>query len=120
MKLTEKSFAALLAGVALASTTAFAEPAVQPGETLESLSKAKIATTVNGQPGTLKEVLNQEKLTVISESAQPAPAATAPASTQPEQPVEAPEAAPTENAPAQAAPNETPTEAPAAPTAAAE
>lgn len=114
MKLTEKSFAALVAGIALASTTAFAEPAVQPGETLESLSKAKIATTVNGQPGNLKEVLSKENLTVISESAQSAPQAATPAAAQPEQPVQAPEAAAPETAPEQAAPAEAPAEAPAA------
>ncbi|MEL4296805.1 hypothetical protein [Acinetobacter ursingii] len=33
------------------SMTAFAEQPVQAGETLESLSKAKVTTTVNGQPG---------------------------------------------------------------------
>lgn len=30
------------------SATAFAEPAIQPGDTLESLSKVKVSTAVNG------------------------------------------------------------------------
>ena len=32
----------------LMSATAFAEPPIQPGDTLESLSKVKVMTTVNG------------------------------------------------------------------------
>jgi len=32
------------------SASAFAEPPIQPGDTLESLSQAKVTTTVNGQP----------------------------------------------------------------------
>ena len=31
------------------SASAFAEPHIQPGDTLESLSQAKVTTTVNGQ-----------------------------------------------------------------------
>ena len=34
------------------SSVAFAEPAIQPGETLESLSKARITTNVNTQAAT--------------------------------------------------------------------
>ena len=34
---------------ALMATTAFAEPQVQPGDSLENLSKVKVSTTVNGQ-----------------------------------------------------------------------
>ncbi|MFT4020530.1 MAG: hypothetical protein QM666_03310 [Acinetobacter sp.] len=45
----------------IATTAAFAEPAVQPGETLESLSKAKVTTTVNGQPGSLQDLISSGK-----------------------------------------------------------
>lgn len=54
----------LIAG--LASASVFAEPAVQPGETLESLSKAKITTTVNGQPGSLNELIASGKIQPIT------------------------------------------------------
>jgi len=37
----------------LCSMAAMAEPAVQPGDTLESLSKVKVTTTVNGHPALL-------------------------------------------------------------------
>lgn len=47
----------LLAGLSVASVSAFAEPPVQAGETLESLSKVKVTTTVNGQPGSLNELI---------------------------------------------------------------
>jgi hypothetical protein len=60
------------------SITAFAEPAVQPGETLESLSKVKVTTTVNGQPGSLKELAESGKIKIISDTAeQPTSEATA-------------------------------------------
>lgn len=35
---------------------AFAEPPIQPGDTLESLSRVKIETTVNGQAGSLEQM----------------------------------------------------------------
>ena len=38
------------------SVAAFAEPPVQPGETLESLSKAQIITKVNGQEASLESL----------------------------------------------------------------
>lgn len=65
----------LLSVVTFASMTAFAEPAVQPGETLESLSKAKLITTVNGQPGTIQQVLTDKNLQVVQDSAAPTQAA---------------------------------------------
>lgn len=68
------------------TTAVFAEPAVQPGETLESLSQAKVNTTVNGQPGSLQELMSSGKYTPVA-----APQPTTPASTAPS----APEAAPT-------------------------
>ena len=52
----------LIAGII--SVAAFAEPAVQPGETLESLSQAKITTTVNGQPGSLQELAASGKIKI--------------------------------------------------------
>lgn len=41
---------------AMFATSAFAEPPIQPGDTLESLSKATVQTTVNGQPGSLEQM----------------------------------------------------------------
>ena len=41
---------------AMFASSAFAEPPVQPGDTLESLSKATVQTTVNGQPGSLEQM----------------------------------------------------------------
>lgn len=41
----------------LMSAAAFAEPPIQPGDTLESLSKVKVVTTVNGQPGSIEELV---------------------------------------------------------------
>ena len=58
----------LIAGII--SVAAFAEPAVQPGETLESLSQAKITTTVNGQPGSLQELAASGKIKILGDSAQ--------------------------------------------------
>ena len=58
----------LIAGII--SVAAFAEPAVQPGETLESLSQAKITTTVNGQPGSLKELAASGKIKILGDAAQ--------------------------------------------------
>ncbi|PVZ87584.1 hypothetical protein C9426_11055 [Serratia sp. S1B] len=54
------------------ATAAFAEPAVQPGETLESLSQVKVNTTVNGQPGSLADLMSSGKYTPV---ATPQPAA---------------------------------------------
>ncbi|MFW1825391.1 hypothetical protein ACG9WU_19715, partial [Acinetobacter baumannii] len=39
----------LIAIMGIISSVAFAEPAIQPGETVESLSKARITTNVNTQ-----------------------------------------------------------------------
>lgn len=68
----------LLAGLSAASFSAFAEPPVQAGETLESLSKAKVTTTVNGQPGSLNELLSSGQIKLAegqpnANVAQPAP-----------------------------------------------
>jgi hypothetical protein len=47
------------------SASAFAEPHIQPGDTLESLSQAKVTTTVNGQPGSIQELVAQGKLNCL-------------------------------------------------------
>ena len=48
------------------SVTAFAEPKVQPGESLESLSKVKMSTTVNGQAASLQELVASGQIRIIS------------------------------------------------------
>lgn len=58
---------ALLTGLGLASVSALAEPAVQAGETLESLSKVKINTTVNGQPGSLNELVSSGQVKLLGD-----------------------------------------------------
>lgn len=50
----------------LMSATAFAEPPIQPGDTLESLSKAKVVTTVNGQPGSLQDIVASGQVRIVS------------------------------------------------------
>ncbi|WP_168414342.1 hypothetical protein [Acinetobacter indicus] len=52
----------------LMSATAFAEPPIQPGDTLESLSKAKVVTTVNGQPGSLQDIVASGQVRIVSEA----------------------------------------------------
>ncbi|KGT46059.1 MULTISPECIES: hypothetical protein [unclassified Acinetobacter] len=59
----------------LLSLNAWAEPPVQPGETLESLSKARITTTVNGQNASLENLVNSGQIRLIQPTGQaPAPA----------------------------------------------
>ena len=48
------------------SISAFAEPAVQAGETLESLSQAKISTTINGQPGSIQELIQSGQVRLLN------------------------------------------------------
>ncbi|MEW7119185.1 hypothetical protein [Acinetobacter nosocomialis] len=50
----------------LCSMAALAEPAVQPGETLESLSKVKVTTTVNGQPGSISDLVKSGQVQPVS------------------------------------------------------
>ncbi|MFC1396607.1 hypothetical protein [Acinetobacter lactucae] len=50
----------------LCSMAAMAEPAVQPGDTLESLSKVKVTTTVNGQPGSISDLVNSGQVQQVS------------------------------------------------------
>ena len=57
------------------SVSAFAEPPVQPGETLESLSKAKISTKVNGQEASLESLVNSGQIRLVDpRAAAPQPA----------------------------------------------
>lgn len=48
------------------SVSAFAEPAVQAGETLESLSQAKISTTINGQPGSIQDLIQSGQVRLVN------------------------------------------------------
>lgn len=92
--------AQLLCSVALItgtlSMTAFAEAPVQAGETLESLSQVKVSTTVNGQPGSIADLVNSGKVQVIAGVQPSAPAM---------QPAPAPEMAGGAEAPMQAPAN---------------
>lgn len=56
------------------SASAFAEPPIQPGNTLESLSQAKITTTVNGQPGSIQELLNSGQIKLLEPNVANVPA----------------------------------------------
>jgi len=49
------------------SAGAFAEPPVQAGETLESLSKARISTTVNGQQASLESLVNSGQIRLVNQ-----------------------------------------------------
>lgn len=49
------------------SAGAFAEPPVQAGETLESLSKAKISTTVNSQQASLESLVNSGQIRLVNQ-----------------------------------------------------
>lgn len=48
------------------SISAFAEPPIQAGDTLESLSKVKISTTINGQTGSLQELIANGQIRIVS------------------------------------------------------
>ena len=50
---------------ALMATTAFAEPLVQPGDSLENLSKVKVSTTVNGQAASLQELVASGQIRIV-------------------------------------------------------
>ncbi len=58
----------LIAG--LMSAAVMAEPPIQPGDTLESLSKVKINTTVNGQPGSIQELVASGQVRIVEAPAQ--------------------------------------------------
>ena len=49
----------------LMSATAFAEPAIQPGDSLESLSKVKVTTTVNGQVGSIQDLVTSGQIRIV-------------------------------------------------------
>lgn len=71
----------------LMSATAFAEPPIQPGDTLESLSKVKVMTTVNGQAGSIQDLVASGQIRIVdanqvaSASTQNTSEAVSPAST---------------------------------------
>lgn len=52
----------------LMSATAFAEPAIQPGDSLESLSKVKVTTTVNGQVGSIQDLVTSGQIRIVDAS----------------------------------------------------
>lgn len=47
------------------SISAFAEPPIHAGDTLESLSKVKISTTINGQAGSLQELIANGQIRIV-------------------------------------------------------
>ena len=53
------------------SASAFAEPPIQPGDTLESLSQAKVTTTVNGQSGSIQELVSSGQIKLLDPNAAP-------------------------------------------------
>ncbi len=52
----------------LMSATAFAEPAIQPGDSLESLSKVKVTTSVNGQAGSIQDLVTSGQIRIVDAS----------------------------------------------------
>ena len=53
------------------SASAFAEPPIQLGDTLESLSQAKVMTTVNGQPGSIQELVSSGQIKLLDPNTAP-------------------------------------------------
>lgn len=49
----------------LMSVTAFAEPPIQSGDSLESLSKVVITTTVNGQSGSIQDLVSRGQIQIV-------------------------------------------------------
>lgn len=73
------------------SAGAFAEPPVQAGETLESLSKAKISTTVNGQQASLESLVNSGQIRLVNQPmSAPAQPGQQPQQSMPNQPMPTP------------------------------
>lgn len=56
----------------LMSAAAMAEPPIQPGDTLQSLSQVKITTTVNGQQGSIQELVASGQVRIADAAAQQA------------------------------------------------
>ena len=52
----------------LMSATAFAEPAIQAGDSLDSLSKVKVSTTVNGQAGSIQDLVASGQIRILDAS----------------------------------------------------
>lgn len=55
-------------GLSIFSLTVYAEPPLQAGDTLESLSKVSIQTSVNGQPGSIQDLVDSGQIQVIQGS----------------------------------------------------
>ncbi len=55
-------------GLSIFSLTVYAEPPLQAGDTLESLSKVSIQTSVNGQPGSIQDLVDSGRIQVIQGS----------------------------------------------------
>ena len=56
----------------LMSATAFAEPAIQAGDSLDSLSKVKVSTTVNGQAGSVQDLVASGQIRIVDANQTPA------------------------------------------------
>ena len=56
----------------LMSATAFAEPAIQAGDSLDSLSKVKVSTTVNGQAGSIQDLVASGQIRIVDANQTPA------------------------------------------------
>ena len=52
----------------LMGATAFAEPAIQAGDSLDSLSKVKVSTTVNGQAGSIQDLVASGQIRIVDAS----------------------------------------------------
>jgi hypothetical protein len=88
----------------LMSAAAMAEPPIQPGDTLQSLSQVKITTTVNGQQGSIQELVASGQVRIADAAAQQASIALgepAPAGAQPLDAAQANQAAVDAMAPAE-------------------
>ena len=101
----------------LCSMAALAEPAIQPGDTLESLSKVKVTTTVNGQPGSINDLINSGQVQAVSAPTAPADAPVPPQAPAPDAPPQdmTPPPAPPMDGAAPQDPNTPPPPAPEAP-----
>lgn len=55
-------------GLSILSVAVYAEPPLQAGDTLESLSKVRIQTTINGQPGSIQDLISSGQIQLINEA----------------------------------------------------
>lgn len=97
------NFISSFIALSLLSMAIYAEPPVQAGDTLESLSKVRIQTTVNGQPGSIQDLVSSGQIQLINE-ANPVVANTPSAETRPT----SPQAKPSSKVPSKAMPTDEP------------